>query len=58
MLTADWHPDVLRCKGVKSGWAQQNSTATVCGGSFSGADLAVVAWAVNEALTPAMVVAM
>ncbi len=29
MLTADWHPDILKCKGVKSGWAQQNSTAAV-----------------------------
>ena len=32
MLTDDWHPDVLRNKGVKSGWEQQNSTPAECGG--------------------------
>jgi len=58
MLTADWHLDVLRCRGVKSGWEEQNSTAAECGGVLSGADLAVVAWAVSEALIHAMVVAM
>ena len=28
-FTADWHPDVLMCSGVKSGCAQQNSTCDV-----------------------------
>ena len=58
MLTADWHPDVFRCRGVKSGWVQQNSTIAECGGVLPEADLAVVAWAVSEALIPAMVVFM
>ncbi len=58
MLTADWHPDVLRCKGVKTGWEEQNSTVAECGGVLSGADLAVVAWVLSEALIPASVVGM
>ncbi len=43
---------------MKSGWAQQNSTAAVFGGARSGADLDVVVWAVSVALILAMVVAM
>ena len=55
--TADWQPEVLKCTGVKLGLLQQNSDAAECGSTWWGSDLAVLAWAVKDILTPAMVVA-
>ena len=57
IATADRQPDSLMCKGVKLGCWLQNSTAAEWGGTLCGADLAALAWAANDACTPAIVVA-
>ena len=36
MVTADWHPDVRMCSGVKSGCILQNSAVVVWGGGAVG----------------------